>query len=347
MKRPTQHDVARIAGVSRAAVSYVINGRDVALSNVSEETRQRILKAAHELGYEPDSAAQSLRSHLTHTVSLLIPDMHNPHYWQIARGVEEGLHAEGYDLLLMSTSLSPEREHAALRSLLRRRVDGLILVLHYVDQEKRELKTIISRKSPVVLLGAHLDELDTVDPDDSPGTQELLEHLLALGHCRIGLVFGVATMYLGRSRLNTYREFMAEKFDIQGDELIEFGGPSIEDGYQATKKLLDRRPDLTALVVINDLLAFGAMRAIHEKSLRIPEDISLASFDDIASSSYLNPPLTTVKTCGEDMGRATVRVLFDRLRDPDRPPQHLCVTTQLISRESIGPVNANRKEVID
>jgi LacI family transcriptional regulator len=337
MKRPTQEDVARIAGVSRAAVSYVINGRDIGTSAISEETRLRILDAARQLGYEPDSAAQSLRSQLTHTVGLLIPDMFNPHYWQITRGVEDALHTRGYDLLLMSTSHSPEREHAALRSVLRRRVDGLILVLHFFDQEKQEIQTILQRKCPVVLLGAQSNELDTVNPEDQPGTRELLNRLLALGHRKIGLVYGVATKGLGSTRLELYREFMAEHFGGSGDGWIEFGGASIEDGYHATRSLLDRASGLTAIVVINDLLATGAMHAIYERGLRIPEDISIASFDDTDASPYLNPALTTVKTYGEDMGSNAVRLLFERLDNPDRPCQHINVTGTLISRSSIGP----------
>lgn len=343
MKRPTQQDVARLAGVSRPAVSYVINGRDVDAKKISSETRQRILQAARELGYEPDSAAQSLRSQLTHIVGLVIPDLNNPHYWQIARGVEESLHTQGYDLLLMSTSLSSEREHSALRTLLRRRVDALILVLHFVDQEKQELQTIIHRKGAVVMLGASSHALDTVCPDDRQGTRELLNHLWQLGHRQIGLIYGVADMRLGENRLKIYRDFMMENVGLTGDPLIEFGGPTIEDGYLATKALLKRQPGTTAIVVINDLLALGVMHAIHEQGLSIPQDISVASFDDIDSSPYLYPTLTTVKTCAEELGRTAVRVVFERLKEPDRPLQHSLITGSLIVRSSTGPVKSDYK----
>ena len=337
MKRPTQQDVARLAGVSRASVSYVLSGNAKRPVRISEDTRGKILQAAHQLGYEPDAAAQSLRSQKSCTVGVLIPDMFNPHYWEIVRGVESKLQEAGYDLMLMSTSLSPEREYSALRTLLRRRVDGLILLLTYFDQEQREVQTIIRRRSPVVLLGAWLKELDSVLPDDQAGGAELYQYLCQLGHQRIGLVYGVAREESGRTRLKMYRDFIQQTQPALGDTLVETCGPAIHDGYQAAQRLLLRRPRPTAIVVINDLLAIGVLHAVAEAGLRVPEDISIAGYDDIDPAPYLNPSLTTVKMHAEEMGRLAARLLFERMGSADHPPQHMVVPTLLIRRASVGP----------
>jgi LacI family transcriptional regulator len=340
MKRPTQQDVAQLAGVSRASVSYVLNGVAKQTVHISEETRGKIIQAAHQLGYEPDAAAQSLRSQKSRTIGVLIPDMFNPHYWEIVRGVESSLLAEKYDLMLMSTSLSPEREYSALRTLLRRRVDGLILALSYFDQEQREVQTFIRRSSPVVLLGSHLEALDSVNPDDLIGGAALYQHLLELGHRQVGLVHGVANAQMGASRIIMYRQFIAENNPQLGDTLLETCGVSIQDGFLAAQNLLERSPRPTAIVVINDLLAMGVMHAVSQAGLRVPEDVSVAGYDDIYPAGYLNPALTTVKMHADEMGRSAARLLFERMAKSDSPPQHINIPTQLIRRASTGPAPA-------
>ena len=336
MKRPTQQDVATQAGVSRATVSYVLNGQAKGPISITEETRQKIFQAADQLGYEPDAAAQSLRLQSSKTIGVLIPDMFNPHYWQMVRGVEGFLQSKNYDLLLTSVSLNPDRERAALRSLLRRRVDGLILVLTYADQEDRELKTIIRRRSPVVLLGGMSDGVDTVGPDDESGTSQLMQHLIELGHRTIGFVFGVATPQLGAHRLTTYKQKVSEAGVSNIDHLVVQTGPTMQDGYQAALRLLDSSPRPTAIVAINDLLAIGVLRACADRGLRVPEDISVAGFDDIDQAVYLNPALTTVQMNAGEMGLTAARLLFKRMEDSDREHEHHLIPTRLIRRASTG-----------
>lgn len=337
MKRPTQNDVARLAGVSRATVSYVINNRHESPIQITEVTRQKILAAADQLGYEPDAAAQSLRMQVSHSIGVLIPDLANPHYWQIVTGVEAILQARGYDLLLTSTSLLPDREYTALRSLLRRRVDGLILNLTYCDQDQQEIKTIIHRRNPVVTLGEAHADLDSVSTDDRNGCLQLFHYLFDLGHRRIAYIHGVAHHPLGLHRLETYKQMMAEMSGIESNHNIEYCGAKISDGYQAAQRLLDQDPRPTAIMVINDLLAIGVMHAVTEQSLRIPEDISIAGFDDIAQAAFLNPALTTVKMQAEELGRAATSLLFERMADPERAPQHMIIPTLLVKRASTGP----------
>ena len=190
MKRPTQVDVARLAGVSRATVSYVVNGL---ADGHSEETRRRILEAIEELGYEPDARAQALRSGSTQTVGLILPDIRNPHFWQTADGVEQELRASDYHLLLSSADLNPEYGEEIFKVLSRRRIDGLILIGAQVFQSEgaqKILTQLLKRRFPVAKIGEH-PTIDCVASNYQAATQEAMSYLLSLQHRRIGLIYGV------------------------------------------------------------------------------------------------------------------------------------------------------------
>ncbi len=335
-KRPTQADVAHLAHVSRATVSYVVNGLEENL--VSAETRQRVLEAIEQLGYQPDAMAQSLRLGTTNTIGLLIPDMDNPHYWHIAKGVEQEAQERDYDLLLISASLDMLREQHSIRALSRRRVDGLILILSFIDQDSEEIRQLTRQNRPLVLMDSESSMADTLSINDRDGTLEAIQHLLQLGHERIGFIYGVADKRLGSDRLKGYHSALqAAGIPIQGD-WITYCGTALEDGYEATCKLLSQTPRPTALLVINDLLALGALRAIADLGLRVPEDVSISSFDDINFAVYTNPRLTTVSVNASGLGQVAAQMIFNRLENPDLPPQKAYLTSHLIVRDSTGPV---------
>ncbi len=347
MKRPTQSDVARVAGVSRATVSYVINGRADGRVSTTEETRQRVLLAVEQLDYQPDASAQSLRLGKTGTIGVLIPDMHNPHYWQIVYGVEEEARARGYDLFLSSTALDPDRELGSMRALLQRRIDGLVLLLTFRNPGDEAVAALIRQRSPVVLVGGKDDapdlSLDVVEPDHGTGAIALMAHLLALGHRRIGLVHGVAAPHLAAERMAAYAR-MLRAAGVEPDEtLIQRCGPSLPDGYEAALRLLDRSPRPTAIVAINDYLALGVLRAAADRGLRVPADLSVAGFDDIEITPYLCPALTTVRVNAEELGRRALRLVLERIHDAQRPPQHVRIPAALVSRESTGPAPCQTK----
>jgi LacI family transcriptional regulator len=338
MKRPTQSDVAQVAGVSRATVSYIINEKSEKQLSITEATRQRVLEAVTKLGYEPDARARSLRSGGTNTIGLLLPDTHNPHYWEIVQGLEDELQLAGYNLLLSSTAVNPDRERQILTALLRRRIDALIMTISFVEQSQQILDTLLSRNYPVVTLGNTSFNADAVMTTYRRATREIMAHLLRLGHRRIGFVFGVGSPDLGTNRIQVYRESL-ENAGISVDEsLIDFCGISIEDGYQATLRLLSREPRPTALLVINDWLAIGALRAAAEKSLQVPHDLSITSFDDTEIASYLYPPLTSVRSAGQEIGRQAAKLVLERIQDPQRPLRRVQIEAQVIHRASTGPV---------
>jgi len=343
MKSPTQTDVARLAGVSRATVSYVLSGRTGGSIATAEDTRQRIIQAAATLGYEPNAAARSLRLSENHTIGLLVPDTGNPYYWQLLQGAETEAHLCGYDILLVNTALDPIRECDAIRAVLRRRVDGLLIILAFHDRVAEEVRNVIGRHNPVVLIGdaATIDtSVDSVRSDHAGGSVQMMAHLLALRHRRIGFVFGVAGPPLGQERLTAYCEALWRSGVQDAEALVEHCGVTIEEGYRATQRLLDRSPRPTAILVINDLLALGALRAVDERGLRIPQDISVAGFDDIPMARYVNPPLTTVRVHADKVGRTAMRMCFDRMHDPDRPTQSVCLPAELVLRGSTGPAPA-------
>ncbi len=334
-KRPTQADVARLAGVSRATVSYVIN--DVEDNQVSAETRTRVLAAVQELGYQPDAMAQSLRSGSTNTLGLLIPDMDNPHYWHIAKGVEQETQQHGYDLMLISSALDVDRELNSIKALSRRRVDGLILIISFFEQVRPAIQRLMQQQRPLVLLNRELDNVDYVETDLGSGASQAMQHLLAHGHRRIGFVFGVASHELASRRLTTYRDSLTAASLQVDEDLIVHCGTSIEEGYQATCRLITQKPRPTALMVVNDVLAIGALRAAVDCGLRVPADLSISSFDDISLALYTQPRLTTVGVDATLVGRTAARMIFQRLHDPNLPPQHETLTGQLIVRDSTGP----------
>ena len=344
MKRPTQVDVARLAGVSRTTVSFVINDQTGGRVPISEETRQRVLDAIAELGYVPDARAQALRSGSTKTIGLIIPDIHNPHFWEIADGVEQEAYAAGYHILL--SSISPDNKYAEdiFNNLSQRRIDGLIMVPSFIYQSEEAQKTLnylLKRRVPIVGImadhGGKTYMFDRVISDYRDTTIELMEHLLSLQHRRIGLIYGIEVPELGNDRLLAYRESLqAAGLPVDPDLIIECG-PTIEDSYRATQQLLQLPSPPTAVLAINDFLAIGALRAIKDLNLDVPQHVSLVGYDNVPLTKYLVPRLSTASKDGEKMGREAIRLLLARLQDPDRPRQEIRLPARLILRESVGP----------
>ncbi len=339
MKRPTQVDVARLAGVSRTTVSYVLNGTpDNNLVPISPETKQRVVDAILELGYEPDARAQALRSGNTKTIAFIITDIRNPHYADYAIGIEQEASANGYHVFISNTDLNTETGVENFRDLTRQRMDGLILASSFIlgwEESKTILTQLVERKFPIVELSSWYG-IDGVLSDYQEATVEVMNHLFSLGHRRIGMVYGVSAHESAKDRLQPYLDYLQTK-DIPHDpDLVVQDGPTLEDGYQAAKKLLSLPARPTAIIAINDLLAFGVLRAAADLGLQIPHDLSVVGYDDIPMASYLVPRLTTVSKDAVNLGKTAFRILLARIQDPDRPFQQHRVPAKLIVRESTG-----------
>jgi LacI family transcriptional regulator len=349
MKRPTQVDVARIAGVSRATVSLVINDQRDGRVPISEETRARVLAAIQELGYEPDASARALRSGGTNIIGFVIPTIENPHFWDTVDGVTQEARSRGYHLLFSNLSSRFEFSEVILRDLLSQRIDGLILPDAYIDKKNRLLlgtsfqTRLAHPQVPIVEISDDPDvehPTDTVQANYRQATREIIAHLVSMGHRRFGFINGVAFSALGVDRLRAYEEAHQAAGLPVDPQYILTCGDAIEDGYQAALQLLQLPERPTTILAINDLLAIGAVRAAADLGLRIPADLSLVGFDDIPIAKYLVPRLTTVSKDAVGLGRAAARMLIERIQNPDLPRRTLTSPARIIYRESTGPAPA-------
>jgi LacI family transcriptional regulator len=345
MKRPTQEDVARAAGVSRATVSFVINNSVDNRVPISEETRQRVLKAVEELGYIPDTRAQALRSGDSKTIGYIIPDMHNPHYWENTDGIEQEAHAAGYTLLFSSMELNLKYGVDIFKDLAGRRIDGLILTGSFIDQSDEASLTLAQllkqkRRVAFVEISDHLNndhDIDCVLSDYRGVTLEAMAHLFSLQHKRIGMVLGAEPPELAFDRFESYKSSLQGAGLPYDPNLVAYCGSTLEDGYQAALKLLNHFPRPTAIIAINDLMAIGVLRAAGDLGLSVPRDFSLVSFDNISVTQYLVPRLTTATKDAVRLGREAVRMLLNRIQNPHLPRQKMYIPARLILRESTGP----------
>lgn len=321
-RRPTQVDVARRAGVSQAMVSYVVNGSaDVP---VAEATRQRILAAIAELGYVPDSSARRLRTRKTQTIAVVIPDITNPFYPAFQRGIQDGVGEHGYDVLTYNTDADAETEARCLRSVQQGQVDGLIAVLFH--QTALALRPLLDRGIAVVRLEATRKAagewpIDNLYVDSVAASREIVSYLIARGHRRIALIAGRRGPRPARAI--GYVQALGEHGIALDDALVREGEFREAEAQAAMRELLALSSPPTAVYAANDMMAIGAMMAVREVGLRVPEDVAIAGFDDIPTARYVSPALTTIAQHPERLGARAAELLLERLNG-DVPEHGRC-----------------------
>ncbi len=347
MKRPTQVDVARVAGVSRATVSFVINNTTDNRVPISEETRQRVLRAVAELGYIPDTRAQALRSGDTRTIGLIIPDSHNPHFWQNVEGIEREAREVGYHILFSSMELNAEYGVDIFMDLASRRIDGLILMGTFIDQSEAAQTTLaqlLKRRLAIVEISDRPNQnhdLDGVFSDYRAVTRQAMEHLITLRHRRIGLIYGAEPAELALDRFEPYRNSLeAAGIPFKSDWVV-YCGSTLLDGYRAAMQLLQTAPRPSAVLAVNDLMAISLLRAAADLGLSVPRDLSLISFDDIPVANFMVPRLTTASKDAVRLGREAVRLILERIKNPNQTRQKIYVPARLIFRESTALAPSN------
>ncbi|MCB9460140.1 MAG: LacI family DNA-binding transcriptional regulator [Anaerolineaceae bacterium] len=336
MKKPTQTDVARLAGVSRATVSYVINGVDT--QGITDDTRRRVMNAINELGYVINAGAQALRSGDTKTIGVMLSLYDNPFQWGILNGISREANEAGYKVLLANSALNATQENQRISELAEQRVDGLILVIELgalPNQIKQQL-----RKSthPIVEITSTVSDFDYLRHGYDDATVVIMNHLFELGHRHIAFLHGVQGAIQGLDRLNAYRQAFANANLPFDERWVYHCGPSREDAYQATMNILSQPDRPTALLAINDILAIAAIRAAHDLGLSVPNDLSVAGFDDNPDVKYMIPSLTTVGSDTEQIGRHAVQLLVKRLTYPESKRETITAGWQVQVRESTGPV---------
>ncbi len=321
MVGPTIKDIAREAGVSTNTVSRALNDKP----DVSAHTRAHILSIAKRLNYSPNYLAKSLISKHTRTLGVVVTDNANPFYAQVIKGIEDTARRNGYNIILCNTNEESEREGEALNLLREKRVDGILITP--VQKNREYLKALANLDIPFVLVNRHPREFlsDYVVNDNVAGGSLALGRLIGIGRRRLAYISGPATISSAQERLEGCRQAIAQKGSGAEVELIvKQADLKMEDGYRAMRDLLDREPAPDGVFAYSDLLAIGAMRAIHESGRRIPQDIALVGYDDIDFARYLEVPLTTVKQPRYRIGREAAGILIDKL-EGDRKPDHSCI----------------------
>jgi LacI family transcriptional regulator len=329
----TVEDIARVAGVSVATVSRVLNSSP----KVAQPTRRRVLRVLDELGYAPNNLARNLRARALRVFGLVIPDIRNPVYTSLHRGVEDVARASGFFVLLANTDEQPDRQTEYLRMLLAERVAGVILVPS-AGTRLEPVHALQRAGIPVVALDRPLEqvEVDTVQPDRPRGVWLAIEHLLAHGQRAIGLLNGPSELASATQRADAFRAALrAHGLEPRPDWELAADFRA-EGGYVAARELLSRPERPTALLVANNLMALGTVRAAREVALRVPDDLALIAFDDTEWAPYLAPPLTTVAHLTHALGRMAAELLERRLTDPDRPPAAVLLPPRLVVRASCG-----------
>ena len=336
----TRNDVARVAGVSSATVSYVLNNgpRPVAV-----DTRNRVLRAIQELGYRPNPLARNLRLQRTSTIGLLVPDIHNPYFADVARGVEDCAYEHGFRVLLCHSRFDLGRELEYIDVLKTERAAGVIWIPATTDE--MPAAKLVESGMPVVALDRHIESvpMTRVMADNAGGGRMATEHLIALGHRRIGCIVRPGQLGHAQDRVRGYLQAL-EKHGLPSDEtLMAPGGFHLEQGWHATQSLLNLPDRPTAIFAYNDMNAMAAMRCVSERGLRVPDDISIVGFDDIPLSAYTCPSLTTVEQPKLDMGYRGARHLLDQIAGTAQTSQaETLLEVRLIVRESSGPVPQGR-----
>mgnify|MGYP005844005549 CR=1 FL=1 len=331
-RRPTIIDVAQLAGVSKTTVARVVSGEDAL---VRPETRQRVLDAIAQLGYERNAVAGSLRTDRTFMIALSIPDIMNPFWPEVARGVQDTVEASGYTIALLNSDWSMARERQHLSTVRRNHFDGLILNPMAVSNAD-----LLALQIPVIVLGSGSEypDFDAVGSDSDAAVHLAMAHLFALGHRRIGLIDGLSQRPRPRQRYSCYVAFHQQQ-GLPLDETLVVGCPfSQEAGARAMTHLLSLEQPPTAVCAADDILAIGALMAAREMGVNVPEAVSVIGIDDIYAAAATNPPLTTVAKPKYDIGVGAARFLLERI-DAEGPEErrHVRLACELVQRGSTAP----------
>lgn len=324
----TIRDVAALAGVSHQTVSRVINGYE----RVNPETRQRVEQAIEQLGYRPNAVARSMAHGRTRILACFSPNLTDFTFASLIEGAEQTSRQQGYYLL--SASAPDEATFACLVEELihSRRADGLIVFNPYSDGRH----ALTPPNVPVVYAGIHTptENADTVSLDDRQGGGIAARYLLGLNHRQIACISGPMVEDCTRERLAGFQAELA-KAGLDGENCHTLEGDwSVESGYEMTGKMLARGARFSAIFAQNDRMAIGAMHALREWGLMVPQDVSVIGFDDIAVAAYLDPPLTTVRQVPFEIGKEAARLLIQRIEQPLLPLQHKLLVPELVKRES-------------
>ncbi|MCA1802651.1 MAG: LacI family transcriptional regulator [Rhodothermaceae bacterium] len=332
----TLKEVAEAVGVSTMTVSRVINNRP----NVDEKTRKKILEAAKKMGYTPNHVAKSLVSSRTYTIGVIIPEISHSFFPEVVRGIEEATNNKNYQIFLTNTSDNFGKEQKVLNALRSKRVDGILVSSSLTTDDFSFYKLIIKSGLPLVFFDRGIEDIGAscIGVNDKTASRQITEHLISHKYKRIGYLSGPKRVSIGKERFNGYIEAMT-RHNLEIDErLIIENGFNEKCGYAAMNELLALPKEIwpRAVVAVNDPVAFGAMDAIREAGLSIPNDIAIVGFTDDIRAKLVACPLTTVQQPAYEVGKKAASKLIRTIENKDEPVETVELITKLVIRKSCG-----------
>ena len=336
MSISTSQDVAKRAGVSIATVSRVLNDSP----HVRPAVKRKVLRAVTALNYQPNRTAQRLRAKHSKVLGLIISDIQNPFFTSVVRGIEDLAYAHGYSLVLCNSDEDPEKEKLYINVMRAEEVAGIILAS--TSESNPRVSDLLDSHIPVIAIDRRIKDrrVDSVLATNTQGACEAVAHLIALGHRCIGFIGLPLTRTTGRERFDGYQRALRENGLTVSRARVRISDAKQQGGHDSALELLASQPCLTALFAANNLMTLGALDAIRERGLKIPDDISIAGFDDMSWAALLQPPLTAVAQPTYELGRQAAELLLERLKSPDKPVEHVQLDTTLIVRGSSGQPRA-------
>lgn len=324
--------IAKRAKVSTATVSRTINHSD----SVSPETADKVWRVVHSMGYQPNSYARALSSGKSHALGLIISDIVNPFFPELVKSFEEVALENGFDVIVANTGYSPERMILSVRRMLERKVEGVAVITS--EMEEHVVAQLEARRIPIVFLdiGQVGNRISNLKVDYSKGIGEAVDHIVQLGHRRVGFIGGPLELHSARKRRAAFLKCLGKHGLLPEKNLIQTGNHKVDGGEAAMKRLLQLAKRPTAILTSNDLTAIGALRAIHKAGLHIPDDISVIGFDDIDLSEFTHPALTTIRLSRKELGEKAFDALATIIRRKSLKGRQYNVETHLIIRESTG-----------
>jgi LacI family transcriptional regulator len=336
VRPPTLRDVAQQAGVHPATASRALNPETRNL--VNEDTANRVMKVAKALGYRPNPIARSLKTARSATVGLMVPDLTNPLFPPIVRGVEQVLSPVGYSAWIVNTDNDADREKSQVLSLRSRQVEGFIMATATLVHPL--LEQLHAEGVPMVLVNRRLADgnVPSVTPDDAAGAAMAVAHLTDLGHTRIAHIAGPQDTSSGVARLRAYREALAgHGIAVDPSLIVTCSAWTETEGARGLRELLDSGADFTAVLGGNDMIALGCYDVLEERGLRCPGDLSVVGFNDVPFVDKLRPPLTSIHVPHQEMGAEAAHLLLDILQNPGRHPRSVLLPPSIAVRQSTAP----------
>ncbi len=328
--RTTIRDVAARAGVSHQTVSRVINQSD----QVTPETRERVQVAIRELGYSPNRLAQSMVTQKTRTIGLVVADITNPFFFEVARGVQDTALAQGYNVFVCNTDDNPQGEQDVLTLLASQEVDGVILSTASSNDD--ELLSFAENYKPLVVINREIDhpKASLVNVDICKGAKLAIEHLIERGHKHIAMLSHAGHPPDTVRRVTGYRETLKAHDIAPKDEWLVLAPPNLVGGYEATQTLLKKHSEITAIFTYNDLMAIGALRGCHDMGIEVPHDCAIMGFDDIKFSTMTQPSLSSISFDKYNVGQEAMTRLLNMMENPKVIYKPIRLDVELVIRES-------------